>query len=86
MDRYDLQTQTWTTAQAPAIGYHIAPVDDSHVLLLGTDQWVDLTLNTYAPGAMTQLSKISWATRETLSMAGDQSHLFQRDGAFFGEH
>ena len=59
VDRYDLQTNTWTSAQAPAIGHRIAPVDDSHVLLLGVDQWVDLTDNTYAPGAMSQLSKIS---------------------------
>ena len=59
VDRYDLQTGTWTLAQAPAIGYHIAPVDDNRVLLLGVDQWVDLTLNSFAPGSMSQLSKIS---------------------------
>jgi autotransporter-associated beta strand protein len=59
VDRYDLQTGLWTVAQAAGIGYHIAPVDDNRVLLLGVDQWVDLTLNNYAPGAMSQLSKIS---------------------------
>src|SRR4051812_29437725 len=59
VNRYDLQTGTWTSAQAPGIAYHIAPVDDNRVLLLEVDQWVDLTLNTYAPGAMSELSRTS---------------------------
>jgi autotransporter-associated beta strand protein len=59
VNRYDLQNGTWTSAQAPGIAYHIAPVDDNRVLLLEVDQWVDLTLNTYTPGAMSQLSSIS---------------------------
>src|SRR3954447_25092292 len=59
VNRYDLQTSTWTSAQAPGIGYHIAPVDDNRVLLLEVDQWVDMTLNTYTPGAMTELSRVS---------------------------
>src|SRR3954447_6440837 len=59
VDRYDLQTGAWSAAQAPGIAYHIAPVDDNRVLLLEVDQWVDMTLNTYTPGAMSELSRTS---------------------------
>lgn len=56
--RYDLQTRTWSVAAAPAIAYKIEPVDDNRVLLQQQDQWVALTLNTYTPGAMTQLTSV----------------------------
>jgi autotransporter-associated beta strand protein len=55
VNRYDLQAGTWTSAQTPTIAYRLAATADDRVVLLGQDQTVDLTLNSYAPGAMTQL-------------------------------
>ncbi|QDT71698.1 beta strand repeat-containing protein [Lacipirellula limnantheis] len=58
--RYDLQSGTWTSAQAIGIGYRIAPVDDNRVFLVGQDQTVDISLQSYAPDSlMTQLAQSS---------------------------
>ena len=58
VDRFDMVTDTWSVAKAPAIAYQIKVVDDSHVLLQQEDQWINITLNTYNPGSMTQLASV----------------------------
>jgi hypothetical protein len=57
--RYDLATRVWEVATAPKIAYRLEAVDDQRVLLLESDQWVDLTLNRYSGGTMSELARTS---------------------------
>ncbi len=56
VDRFDMVTDTWTSAPAPAIAYEIKAVNDQQVLLQQQNQWIYITLNNYSPGSMTQLA------------------------------
>lgn len=56
--RYDLSENRWEIGNAPKIAYRLEAVSDEQVLLLEQDQWVDLTLNKFAP-IMTELHRVS---------------------------
>jgi hypothetical protein len=58
--RYNLSTGAWESQAAPGIAYRIEAVDSNRVLLLSSDQWVDLTLNRWGAGIV-ELSSKSWA-------------------------
>lgn len=57
VQRYDMVTRTWESRTAPRIAYRIEAVSSDRVLLLESDQWVDVTLNQWNSSSMTELSR-----------------------------
>lgn len=55
--RYDLSQNTWETGTAPKIAWKLEAVSDDIVILQEQDQWIDLTLNRFAP-IMTELHRV----------------------------
>jgi hypothetical protein len=55
--RYDLAARTWQAYVAPRIAYRLEAVDSSRFLLLESDQWVDVTLNRWQSGSISELAR-----------------------------
>ena len=57
--RYDTVTRQWEVKQAPMIAYRIEAVDDRRFLLLESDQWVELTLNSFGATPAAPISELN---------------------------
>ncbi|WP_162660925.1 hypothetical protein [Tuwongella immobilis] len=57
--RLDVAAGTWTVGAAPKVAARLEVVDNDRFLLLEQDQWVDVSLNRWDRGTVTEIHRVS---------------------------
>jgi len=79
--RLDLATRSWEVKTAPDVAYRLEAISGQQVLLQEGDQWIDVTLNDFGPGATSPMVELS---RVRAGYAGDLEYDHRNGFAYHG--